>query len=120
MTELLSFFGLGVVFGFSIKAVEFVENVFLCKVLSFVLDALLLTVWAFATFSAIIVINNGNVRCQFFIMIACGIAFYSLTVHRLLYCLTKPLQERLNSMLRSLGRRAGSGVESLKKVLHLK
>ncbi len=96
------------------------ENVFLCKVLSFVLDSLLLTIWAFAAFSAIIVINNGNVRCQFFIMIACGIAFYSLTIHRLFYRFTKPLQERLNALLRGLGRHAGNGAESLKKVLHLK
>lgn len=112
MIDYLQFLGLGFAFGFSFYFVTFVNRLIGVKWLSFVNDALLPVVWAFAAFSAIIIINNGNIRCQYFIMIGAGIFLYSVSVHKL-------FNPFVNKLVSKIFHRPNM-LKSFKKVLHLK
>ncbi|MGN0532252.1 MAG: spore cortex biosynthesis protein YabQ [Eubacterium sp.] len=112
MIDYLQFLGLGFVFGFSFYLVTFLNRLFGIKWLSFINDALLPVVWALAAFSAIIVINNGNIRCQYYIMIGVGIFLYSVSIHKL-------LNPFINKIFSKISHRPNI-LKSFKKVLHLK
>lgn len=120
MIDLLRFFCLGFVFGFSIKIVDFVEHIFSSKILSFMLDFITMILWALASFCAVIVINEGNIRTIYFIMEILGIMLYFATIHRLIGPLFSTLSDKLCRRHIRHKERLKNRTKSFKKVLQLK
>lgn len=95
---------LGCAFGVSCGVVGFVEKLFNSKVITFLLDFVMLAIWGFSFFSMLIAYNGGSFRANFGLSCAGGFLVYYNTLHRLLLPLTNKLvslSNRLNSFVLS-------------------
>lgn len=104
---------LGIVFGASYGVLCFVEGIVSSKLLTFLLDFILLVMWGFTFFAMLIAYNNGSIRMN--LMVSCSIGFfiYYKTIHALLL----PFSNKCAVLANKAKRYIYSKLFSIKKML---
>ncbi len=97
---LLSFVALGSVFAFVYSLVTFVENAFLPKVLSFILDVLMMLSFAVAFFCFVIGFGADGFRYYHLLLTLIGFVLYRQTVHRLFIKTNRRLANKVSAKRR--------------------
>lgn len=97
--SLVVFIVLGVVFAFLFYAFTFVEKIFKNKIFTFVLDTLLMIIYALSFFCFLIGYCNAQFRFYYLVMLALGFDIYIFTFHKLFQKPAKRLNRKLNKKL---------------------
>ena len=102
---LLSFAALGAVCSFVYCAVTFFEKLLSLRILSFVLDVLMMLSFAVVFFCFVIGYGENGFRFYHFLIAALGFFAYQMTVHRLFRNLENKIANKLSVKRKSFTKR---------------
>lgn len=114
-----AFFILGLLWGIIYSFSDFIRKIFAVKFIDFIIDFLMLCVFAVSFFTCQLIFYNGQMRMQFLISSLVGLIIYLLTINRLLSPFCNKITSSLHRSFKSLTFRLKNSEKSLKKLLHL-
>ena len=116
---IIAFFVLGLLWGVIYSVSEFVRKIFMVKFVDFIIDFLMLCVFAVMFFTCQLIFYDGQMRMAFLVSSIAGLVIYLITINRLLSPFCNKVTSFVRRSFKSLTFRLKNSKKSLKKLLHL-